>query len=145
MKNLILLSLFITNLALATDFNFTYFGNEGSTTVYLSCDYAKASTEKVLEDYLALQNVSVSCTGGINPFGYYSPVFIRASFDFPSSEVGTEFDNTSANGNCYFDTRLIMNITKEFKNNFKVVNARSYCFTSSSNYYYNMITYPTIR
>ena len=136
MKLLMLLALVSTSVFAQTPekVNFTYFGNEGRNRVYLSCYYAEAATENIL-DQLGAKNVDAYCSGGLNN-GFNSPVRIRAQFLLPAIAKTIEI-KSDYNSNCYFETKFIENLAKSSAR-IKKISGSTHCFSSDSRYKYTL-------
>lgn len=126
-------------------FFFTFTGNWSGNYTMVSCDYA----EYVAQDFmrkLGATNVSVNCSGGIQPYGVY-PINLNVNYDAvvlgERTRVRTiDIDSQVWNSNCVFDTRLMRTLLREFKN-VKPVSQFDSCFQSDSRYSYRLdVTLP---
>jgi len=134
----LLLLITTTNVFASEVFSFYYSGFEGRNRVFLSCDYAEDTTYSVLEK-LGAVDIEVNCYGGINT-GSMQPVSIRASYTkLNQTQSGDILTINSNSGNCFFDTKLIDNLLRNFPE-YKIISRRRHCFSSTDSYQYNLET-----
>lgn len=144
------LSLFIllTSLAQATEYvkkeiDFTYVGNNGSSSTYYSCDYARDQLERHLQS-LGAQKIDVSCSGGLDRW-MTMPVSLYGSIEVPT---GLTAENARATTKilkpasafdtaCDFNVKLLDTIIPLF-DNVTLVNKRGVCFNNRSRWSYEL-------
>lgn len=118
--------------------NFSYFGNENGNRYFYACDYVEGQTEYFLELFGAT-NIEVYCSGGIQPFGSYFPVSVRATFNSPlitgngSEEIEVEGDTW--NPACGLNVTIVKNLLPKFKG-VEVLKKRDSCAFASTNFFY---------
>lgn len=140
MKTALLATLLISSSAFATNFSFTYFGNEGGRQSYYACSYVEDQAVSYLE-LLGATNIDVRCTGGISGGWSVQPVSLRASYDLPvvmgTSVESVELKGDSFNPACGLNVRIIKEILKTFSN-VEVLKKSDSCAFASSNYYFKL-------
>jgi hypothetical protein len=115
-----------------SSFTVSEFSGNGNRTYY-SCDSVEYETEAILKVFGA-KNISVRCSGGINPTGgFHTSARVRTNYDVLSYEVegnmtvAIENDRFDGN-NCHLADSIVRGVEKKFE----ISNLRSRsCFRSS--------------
>ncbi len=124
-------ALLIVSSAFASEYvsrklSFSPRNHNGGTISYYNCDSVEATVESHLAD-LGAQNVSVSCSGGIQ-MGWTMPVNVRATFDVavPAANGMTREVVLSGRDACSLNVEFLDKALPLFPG-VKVVSKRSSC------------------
>jgi hypothetical protein len=132
--------MFFSVSAMATNFSFTYFGNEAGTQSYYACSYVEDQAQSYLE-LLGATHIDVRCSGGITSGWNAGPVTLNASFDLPVV-TNNDFETLEISGDfsspaCGLNVRIIKEILKSMAY-IQVIKREDACAFSTSNYYYKL-------
>ncbi len=131
---------FAVDSAPASNFNFTFFGNNSGRYTMVACSYAEAVAEEFMTKFGAT-NLEIYCTGGIQPWGIF-PLNLRVEYTAPilTGETKTEkvvLESDTWSSNCDFDTRLTRALLRDFPN-VKATRSSDHCFQADSRYEYEL-------
>jgi hypothetical protein len=124
------------NASASESFNFTYFGNEGSNRVFLSCHYVERAAESIMKQ-LGAEDVRTDCRGGID-YGMYTPVSVNVNYVLPVAANAITI-KSDFNTNCFFDTKFIDQLVRSSARLERGNRATRHCFSSDSNYSYDVV------
>ncbi len=131
---------FASEAAPGSTFNYTFFGNSSGRYTMVACSYAEYVAADFMEK-LGATEVSIQCTGGIEPWGI-RPLTIRATYTAPDLSEGGQtetvlIESDGRDANCSFDTGLMRALLRDFPNA-KKVRASDACFNHDSHYSYEL-------
>jgi hypothetical protein len=123
----------------------TFFGNHMGNYTMVSCHYAEFVAWEFMTK-LGAKNLSMFCSGGIQPYGVY-PINLDIQYDAPDLSGETQVTTVDIlsrtwDSNCVYDTHLMQTLLREMPN-LRKVSGNNHCFTPRDRYSYRIdVTLP---
>lgn len=146
MRSLVIASLLVSGSAMAVDagtkvVTFSAGGRGGLNYTFFNCDSVEGQVETLIEK-LGGTNVSVRCTGGLDPWGNMPPMpaYITAKFENRGGTGAVEnvtIKSDAWDSNCELNVPAMEALLPAFEN-IKVVSKRASCFDNSDRWSYNL-------
>lgn len=146
MRTLVIAALLVSGSAMAVDagskeVSFSVGGRGGLNYTFFNCDSVEGQVETLIEK-LGGTNVSVRCTGGLDPWSSMPPMpaYVTATFDNAGGTGAVEnvtIKSQAWDSNCELNVTALESLLPKFEN-IKVVSKRASCFDNSSRWSYNL-------